>query len=102
MMDRLTDGGRIETSHRVVCLDLDVRLAAGGHHHALAIETQGTGGIRQRWTSVQAIGAIRDGASFVVDAVPRARLEPGLCPICPFVTLRLEPPAQLPSCAEAD
>ena len=102
-MGTLTSGGRIEASHRVVCLDLDVRLAASGHHHALAVETQTADGTRQQWTSTRAIGAIRYGARFVVGNAPEseARLEPGLCPICPFVTLRAEPSVQLRGCSEA-
>lgn len=102
-MDTFTPGGRIEASYRVVCLDLDVRLSATGHHHALAVETREADGIRRRWTSVRAIGAIRDGARFVLEAAPEAEasLQPGLCPICPFVTLRAEGPGQLPDCSEA-
>ena len=99
-MDTLTLGGNTEASYRVVCLDLDVRLSATGHHHALAVETRQADGARQRWTSVRAIGAIRDGARFVFDAV-EASLEPGLCPICSFVTLRAKGPGQLPDCSEA-
>src|SRR5687767_9053722 len=102
-MGTLTSGGRIEASHRVVCLDLDVRLGASGHHHVLAVETEAADGTRQRWTSVRVIGAIRDGARFVVEAPPerKARLEPGLCPICSFVTLRPDRPVQVRGCAEA-
>ena len=102
-MDTLTPGGNIEASYRVVCLDLDVRLSATGHHHVLAVETRHADGVRQRWTSVRAIGAIRDGARFVLDAAPEAQasLEPGLCPICSFVTLRAKGPGQLPGCLEA-
>ena len=102
-MGTLMSGGRIEASHRVVCLDLDVRLSATGHHHALAVETQAADGTRQRWASVRAIGAIRSGARFVIEHAPgiEARLQPGLCPICPFVTLRPEQPGQLRGCSEA-
>ena len=102
-MDALTPGGRNEGSYRVVCLDLDVRLAATGHHHALAVETRGADGTRRRWPSVRVIGAIRDGARFVLEAAPEAEasLEPGLCPICPFVTLRAEGLGRLPDCSEA-
>lgn len=102
-MDALTPGGKVEASYRVVCLDLDVRLSATGHHHVLAVETRQADGMRQRWTSGRAIGAIRDGARFMLEAATEAEasLEPGLCPICPFVTLRAEGPGWLPDCSEA-
>ena len=98
-MGTLTSGGRIEEAHTVVCLDLDVRLFAAGHHHALAVETEAADGTRQRWTSARAIGAIRDGARFVDEADGTS--EPGLCPICPFVTLRSEQPGPLRGCSGA-
>jgi hypothetical protein len=98
MLNRLADGGRMEAPQRVICLDLDVRLSAAGHHHALGVETRDADGSRRRWSSVQVIGAVRDGARFVIEDAPEASLEPGLCPICPFVTLRVEGPAQLASC----
>lgn len=98
-MASLTSGGRIEESHHVVCLDLDVRLLPAGHHHALAVETEAADGTRQRWTSVRAIGAIRDGARFVVES--EGSLEPGLCPICSFVTLRSGQPGPIRGCSGA-
>ena len=98
-MGTLTSGGRIEESHDVVCLDLDVRLVAAGHHHALAVETEASDGTRHRWTSARAIGAIRDRARFLVET--DGILAPGLCPICPFVTLRSEQPGLPRTCSGA-
>lgn len=90
----------------VGCLETDARLADDGHHHVKTIETRDPDGGQTRWTLIQVITAIRDGAAFSVndgdDAV--ARLDPTVCPRCAMATLTIEPPeaaSLVPTCDSA-
>ena len=85
--------------YEVVCLDMDPRGEATGHEHVTVVETRDADGGRTRWTSVQVISAIRDGARFVVAEDAQGHeilLIPGLCPKCPYANLRVDPPGSRP------
>jgi len=77
----------------VACIDADPGLAIDGHHHVTAVETRDPDGGQRRWTLVQVILAIRDGAAFSVVDGERAvaHLEPTVCTRCPMATLTIDP-----------
>ena len=77
----------------VACIDADPWLAIDGHHHVTAVETRDPDGGQTRWTLVQVILAIRDGAAFSVVDGERAvaHLEPTVCTRCPMATLTIDP-----------
>lgn len=78
----------------VACIDADPGLSIDGHHHVTAVETRDPDGGHTRWTLVQVILSIRDGAGFsVVDGEKAVgRLEPTVCTRCPMATLTIDPP----------
>jgi hypothetical protein len=49
---------------------------------------------------VEIMAAIRGGEQFVLDRGDGGEsiLELGLCPACPFMTLRFDPPGDVPTC----
>ena len=80
--------------YEVLLIELDANAHAEGHEHVTVVDTSDACGCHARWTSVQVIAAIRDGAQFIVGADGdnrRAQLTPALCPVCPFATLVVAP-----------
>ena len=64
--------------------------ALPGHDHVVAVATRDPDGGETRWTTVEAIAAIRDGERFVAaeDGLGGETIvEPSICPACPTVTL---------------
>ena len=85
--------------YRVLCLEED-RAGSGAHAHASFVETRDPDGGQTRWSTVQVIAAIRDGARFVVaddGQGGQTQLEPAVCTRCPTVTLAVDPDAPAPA-----
>ena len=82
----------------VWCIETDGVAGPNGHRHVVAIEASGADERRSRWTIVQVIAAIRDGALFVVGGGGRAQaavLEPSVCAVCQRATVVTDPPTAL-------
>lgn len=63
-----------------------------GHDHVLSIDTRDPDGGQTRWRCVDVIAAMRDGERFVLgEGGDRRQLEPALCPVCAFATVRVIP-----------
>lgn len=71
---------------------------AQGHRHLRSIDTRDQDGATTRWNVPDLMAALRDKERFVVGD-GEATLAVGLCPACPFMTLKFDPPgAAVPSC----
>ena len=93
-MDQNTDQLGTTQPYEVLLIELDATGHAEGHEHVTVVDTSDACGCHARWTSVQVIAAIREGAEFIVGADGdhrRAHLAPALCPVCPFATLVVAP-----------
>ena len=101
-MEHDTDPLGTSQPYEVLLIELDAAGHAEGHEHVTVVDTSDACGCHARWSSVQVIAAIRDGAEFIVGADGddhRAHLAPALCPVCPFATLVVAPlgPRSIPS-----
>jgi hypothetical protein len=86
--------------HEVACVELDARLELSSHRHVTFVQTRDPDGGLTRWSRMQVIAAIRNGERFAVAGESHghlALLEPGLCPSCPFFTLRVNRPDAMPA-----
>lgn len=83
---------------RVWCVETDRVVGPPGHRHVVALEASGADERRYRWTIVQVIAAMRDGALFVVGGGGRGQaavLEPSVCAVCHRATVVTHPPTAL-------
>ncbi len=97
-MDSTAVAGSAAEPHNVWCVETEQEADVAEHRHVLAIETAAADGRRFRWTAVQVIAAIRDGALFVVGDGRDGRaavIEPAVCPRCQRATLVTDPDAAL-------
>jgi hypothetical protein len=88
-MHKLGLGAQDPPPYVVVCLEQD-RSAGEGHEHVVAVETRDPDGGTTRWTTVEVIGALREGERFAIDRNGielSAAFEPAVCPRCAMVTL---------------
>jgi hypothetical protein len=87
--------------YEVVCVEYDSYGEQTGHRHLRSIETVDQDGGRTRWDIPETLAALRNHERFVVGGErAAATLTVGLCPACPFITLKFEPPEVLiPTCA---
>ena len=96
--------GSTPPKHVVLCVDHQVVDEPTGHRHVVALEAAIEEGRTFRWTLVQVIAAIRDGAQFLVGGnggEQTTLLEPVVCPHCPQVSARTAEPHRLearPTC----
>jgi hypothetical protein len=77
--------------HVVLCVGYDDVGATSGHRHLRYLEAVDPGGMRMQWQLAQIVAAMRNGERFVAGGGggrPATTLELGLCPVCPFITLR--------------
>lgn len=80
--------------YEVIGLVVDESARAGGHDHVRFVDTLDPDGTQTRWTAIDVIAAIRAGERFVLapgESTSTSVLEPSVCPVCPVVTLRIEP-----------
>ncbi len=87
--------------YEVLCVSFDEYGAEVGHRHLRAMDTRDQDGRQTRWGVAEIMAALRVNARFVVERGEgdEAKLGLGLCPACPFMTLRFEPPGDVPACA---
>lgn len=84
----------------VVCVRFDEYGVELGHRHLRAIDTRDQDGQTTQWGVPEIMAALRTNERFVLSRGEggEASLGLGLCPACPFMTLRFEPPGEVPTC----
>lgn len=90
MIDR-SPVGADRPPHEVLCVGYDEVSASSGHRHLRYLEAVDPHGTQTRWQVAQILAAMRSGERFVAGSGggrPATTLELGLCPACPFMTLR--------------
>ncbi len=84
--------------YEVICAQFDDLGTAQGHRHLRSVDTRDQDGGLTRWNVPDLTTALRDKERFVVSGSD-ATLAVGLCPACPFMTLKFDPPeAFVPAC----
>jgi hypothetical protein len=100
MIDRSSTKPSDWPPYEVVCAEFDSYGSNQGHRHLRSIETVDQDGGRTRWDVPATLAALRNNERFMVGGERAgATLTVGLCPACPFITLRFEPPeVVIPTC----
>jgi hypothetical protein len=84
--------------YEVVCATFDAIGSDEGHRHLRSLDTRDPDGATTRWNIPDVMAALRAKERFVV-AGTEALLQVGLCPACPFMTLRFGPSdVAVPTC----
>lgn len=86
--------------YEVLCVTYDEQGAELGHRHVRAVDTRDQDGRRTQWGVTDIVAALKVNERFVISRGEggEATLGLGLCPACPFMTLRFEPPGDVPTC----
>lgn len=85
--------------YEVICVQFDDLGTMQGHRHLRSVDTRDQDGGRTRWNVSDLLAALRDKERFVVGGSEATTLAVGLCPACPFMTLKFDPPgAAVPAC----
>ena len=101
-MERQPEADGRGPPYEVIGMLVDEGVRAAGHEHVRFVDTVDPDGGQTRWTAIDVIAAIRAGERFVVGrGGPESSLVPSVCPVCPVVTLDVEPSGSHPEVRRA-